>query len=91
MSGFRHYRDVSDQQSTVHVNFQEAPMEIKACPVENFTDGRSTQLPLQNTANEMGHPPRLPGLPVLDAEFWRNQRTRTGRLSTLPEYEEFIL
>jgi hypothetical protein len=35
-----------DQQGTVRVNFQEAPLAIKACPVESLSDGRSTQRPL---------------------------------------------
>src|SRR4051794_26899413 len=38
-------------------NFQERPLEIKACPVENFTDARSTRRPLiRKYANEMGTP-----------------------------------
>jgi putative transposase len=43
-SSFRSY--FYAEQGTVRVNFLETALEIKACLVENFTDGRSTQRPL---------------------------------------------
>ena len=49
-SSFRSY--FYGERGLVHVNFQEWPLETKARPVENFTDGSRTQRPLIRNLRE---------------------------------------